>query len=222
MIALRPETTALLVIDLQNDFCAEDGFFARAGQAVGPCRAAIPTIARLTEACRSRGVRIVFTRTILDAGEDEPQRHRIRPERDHAVPRRGLCRPGSRGAEIVAELKPRAEDEVVDKRRYSAFYGTDLEQRLHALGIDTLIVSGVTTNACVDSTVRDAYFRGLDVVVVSDAVAAFEPHLHASTLENLGLLFGAVASSAEVLEGLGVDARGRGRNRRRDAGAPHG
>lgn len=202
MIALEAARTALIVVDMQNDFCSPQGFFGRAGHDVAPCRSPIPAIATLLAHCRTTGVRAVFTRTVLPAGESEPARHRIRPERDRAFPREGLCQPGSAGAEIVAELAPAPGEAVVDKRRYSAFYGTELEERLRAWGIDTLLICGVTTNACVDSTVRDAYFRGFDVVVAADAVAAYEPHLHAAALENLRLLFGAVETSQSIIDGL--------------------
>jgi ureidoacrylate peracid hydrolase len=199
---MDPSHTALLVIDMQNDFCHPKGAFASAGLDVSACAAVATVIARLLDRAREAGLTVVFTRTVHSPGSTEPDRHRIVPGRDHGVNRRALCLAGTWGAQLIDGLQPRPGDLIVDKRRYSAFYDTALEAQLRERGVGALLVTGVTTNACVDSTVRDAFFRGLDVIVVADAVAAFEPHLHASTLENLALLFGAVVPACDVLAGL--------------------
>lgn len=205
---LDPRRTALLVVDMQNDFCSSDGFFDRAGHDVGPCRAIVPVIASLADATRAAGALVVYTMTV----RTEPQRQRLRPKRhparaDDAAPATvGNDRylPGAWGTQIVDELSPLAADLVVEKPRQSGFFRTRLAESIAAHGIDTLAVTGVTTNCCVDTTVRDAFMRDLDVVVLADAVAAFgaERHLHSSTLENLALFFGVVATAADYRAAL--------------------
>lgn len=207
-LALDPVRTALVVVDMQNDFCSPGGFFDRAGHDIGPCRALLPRIAELADATRAAGASVAFTMTV----RTEPQKQRLRPKRhptasDGAPPATlGSDRylPGAWGTAIVDELAPFAGDLVVEKPRQSAFFRTTFADDLAARGIDTLAVAGVTTNCCVDTTVRDAFMRDLDVVVLSDAVAAFgaERHLHDSTLENLALFFGIVVGSDDYLAAL--------------------
>lgn len=195
---LDPASTAVLVIDMQVEFCSRDGFFAHAGLGASHCIDVVPAVRALLELARARGLTVVFTRTVNVPESVLPRQHRILPVRDRHEARTTVCLEGTPGVEIVDELRPLPSELVVDKRQYSAFYETPLEHQLRQRGIDTLVVAGVTTHACVDSTVRDAYFRGFDIVIASDAVAAFEPELHASTLRTLELLFGAVSPVDEI------------------------
>jgi ureidoacrylate peracid hydrolase len=207
-LSLDPARTALLVVDMQNDFCAPGGFFDGAGHDIGPCTALIPHLAQLAADVRAAGALVAYTMTV----RTEPQKQRLRPKRhpheaDGAAPAtRGSDRyaPGAWGTTIVDELTPTEADLVIEKPRQSGFYRTTLQEDLAHSGIDTLAIAGVTTNCCVDTTARDAFMRDLDVIVLSDAVAAFgqERHLHDSTLENLALFFGVVATSGELLAGL--------------------
>ncbi len=105
---------------------------------------------------------------------------------------------------MVDPLRPEPGDLLIEKRRYSAFFETDFDRQLRAREIDTLVVAGATTNVCVDSTVRDAYFRGYDVVVLEDCVASYEQDLHAATLRNVDLLFGMVVSAENLPAMLGA------------------
>jgi nicotinamidase-related amidase len=208
----RPELdvtrSALLVVDMQNDFCSPGGFFDSAGHDIAPCRRLVPHLASLTEAARAAGLLVVFTMTV----RTEPHRQRLRPSR-HPVAAdkaaegtRGNDRyePGAWGTQLTEPLAPTGADLVIEKPRQSAFYRTSLGDDLVARGIDAVAIAGVTTNCCDDTTARDAYMRDLDVVVLSDGVAAFgrERHLHDATLENLGLFFGVVATSEGLLAGL--------------------
>jgi nicotinamidase-related amidase len=207
-LALDPSRTALLVVDMQNDFCSPGGFFDGAGHDVAPCRALVPHLAGLAADVRAAGALVAFTMTV----RTEPQRQRLRPARhpleaEGAPPAtRGNDRyaPGAWGTTIADELVPGAGDLVIEKPRQSGFYRTTLADDLAARGVDTVAIAGVTTNCCVDTTARDAFMRDLDVVVLSDGVAAFgrERHLHDATLENLALFFGVVATSDELLAGL--------------------
>lgn len=207
-LALDPARTALLVVDMQNDFCSTGGFFDGAGHDIAPCRALVPHLARVAASVRAAGALVAFTMTV----RTDPQKQRLRPSRhpveaDGAAPAtRGNDRyaPGVWGTAIVDELTPTEADLVVEKPRQSGFYRTSLAEELAERGIDTVAIAGVTTNCCVDTTARDAFMRDLDVIVLSDAVAAFgqERHLHDATLENLALFFGVVATSGELLAAL--------------------
>jgi ureidoacrylate peracid hydrolase len=208
VIALDPARTALLVVDMQNDFCSPGGFFDTAGHDVTPCASLVAPLAKLVADVRATGARVVFTMTV----RTEPQRQRLRPSR-HPVATESVApgtlgndryAPGAWGTAIVDGLTPSTGDLVIEKPRQSGFYRTSLYDDLEAAGVDTVAIAGVTTNCCVDTTARDAFMRDLDVVVLSDGVAAFgrERHLHDATLENLALFFGVVATSDELLAGL--------------------
>jgi ureidoacrylate peracid hydrolase len=198
---LPSTTTCVVVVDMQNDFCAPDGFFASVGVDVSACLAIVPQIQRILAAARAAGLPILYTRMSNSPDAMLPLQHRILPGRDRMTARTAVCVTGTSGAEIVDELAPEDGDLIVDKSQYSAFFKTELEDLLSARGIDTVVVTGATTNVCVDSFVRDAYFRAIDVVVVGDAVASYESSIHDATLTNIDLLFGAV-SDTEYVEGL--------------------
>jgi biuret amidohydrolase len=204
---LVPETTALLCVDFQHDFCSGGGFFELAGHDIAPCAAAAERAAAVARFARDAGVLVVVTRTVR---VDEPQR-RLAPSR-HPSARVGAAPgtlgnarylPDAWGTQIVPELQ-RPGDLVVDKPRQSPFHRTDLEETLRSRGIDTVVVTGVTTNCCVDSTIRDASVRDFDVLVLADCVGAFaaERHLHDATLENAGRFFGVVATSDDLYAAL--------------------
>jgi ureidoacrylate peracid hydrolase len=148
-------------------------------------------------------VYVVFTRS---AREDAPKQF-IRPSRPFYRQPAETARPfarGSWGFELIDALRPGLSDLVLDKPRYSAFYETPLEVTLREKDVDTLLLAGTTTNCCVDSTMRDAYYRDFNVIVVSDCVAGFggEENLHEATLQNARLLFGAVAALKDVIPAI--------------------
>ncbi|PJJ65355.1 cysteine hydrolase family protein [Compostimonas suwonensis] len=192
---LPGESTAVLVIDMQNDFCAPEGFFAGVGADISPCIAVIPAVRRIVDTAHEVAVPVIYTRMSNTPETMLPQQHRIKPRRDRRAARTAVCVTGSWGAEIVDELAPAAEELVIDKHQYSAFFQTELETTLRDRGIDTLVVTGATTNACVDSTIRDAYFRGFDVVLVADAVGCYEQSIHDALVENTDILFGAATTA---------------------------
>lgn len=176
--SLVPAETALLIIDMQNAFCHPDGTLGASGVNVEACQAAVSRVIPVIEACRARGIPDIWTIQEHFARDVGRESHRITP---HTAKRgRVASVAGTWDAEIVAELKPYVtpESHVIRKHRFSAFYGTRLEVLLRMLGVNTLIVTGATTNACVDTTIREAYMRDLDVVVVQDAVGGLDPDLH--------------------------------------------
>jgi ureidoacrylate peracid hydrolase len=193
----RVEKSALLVIDMQNGFCHPDGAFAKLGLDVSMCNAAIQGCRELIDAAHDVGVPVVFTRYILrpdlkDAG------FLLHAQKPALIGTRSLTY-GAWDAEIVDELKPEPDDFVIDKTRYSAFYGTPLESILGTLSIRDLVVAGVTTNICVDSTVRDASYRDFASLIAGDATGELERDRHDITLRTLGFAFGWVVPRNQII-----------------------
>jgi nicotinamidase-related amidase len=199
--------TALLVIDMQRDFLAADGYAARAGLDVSNLQGAIAPIQTVLSAARRAGLFIVHTREgHLDDLSDCP---RPKLERSRAAgapigspgPLGRLLIRGERGHDFIDELRPMTGESVIDKPGYSAFHRTNLLMLLLSRSITNLLITGVTTEVCVHSTLREAVDRGFRCVTVSDACASTFPHLHAAALEMVrveGGVFGRVATSTEV------------------------
>ena len=207
-MSVESSATALIVIDMQRDFLDSRGYAAKAGLDVSLLRAAINPIAALLTAARSRGVLVVFTREanapdlsdvppcFADAGLRSGA-----PVGTEGPMGRFLVR-GEYGSDIVDELTPMPEEIVIDKPGFSAFEGTALSALLNARAIRTLVISGITTEVCVSSTLRSAVDRGFRCITVRDACASSYPHLHNAALEMIeveGGVFGRVAHSAEVI-----------------------
>lgn len=197
---LKPEDLAvatLLVIDMQNGFCADDGGLARAGVDISNQQAVVPRVAELVGLCRDADIPVVWTRTVHFPEDATRARKRIPSH----LGKRGLqlCAYGTPDAEIYGELKPliAEEDLIVDKHRSSAFYDTSLDTKLRMLGAEVLILCGVTSNFCVDTTARDAYARDYDLLLVSDCVAASYDDLHAAFIKNFEIYLGEAMTLAE-------------------------
>ena len=207
---LDPARTALLVIDFQNDFCHADGFFAGAGHDVSTCMAAAERTARLVEQVRPYGIPVFYSRSInpeQPAYKLPPLRFRAPRDSDafeKSVGGTNKFDPDSWGAKLVDELSPAPGETVIDKPRYNMFFRTQLEDELRSRGVDTVLISGATTNCCVESTARDAFMRGFAVLVLTDCVAAFgnEWDLHEASLKNLSLFFAVLATADEYVEDL--------------------
>jgi ureidoacrylate peracid hydrolase len=192
---LAPSHTALLVVDMQNDFCARGGYVETVlGKDASPCRAVIAPIAALVERARAARVAVLWIRA--DYHPDKVPAHLALKahERGNSLP---FCHAGTWGAEFF-ELRPGTGEPVIDKHCFSAFIGTGLEQRLRGDGVRTVVLAGVQTNACIDSSMRDAASFGFHVVVAADCVASHTPELHEATLKNAAFLFGDVVPSAEI------------------------
>jgi nicotinamidase-related amidase len=176
--------TALLTIDLQNDFLHPEGAYGRAKQGAAAIAALPDRIAPLVAALRARGGTYVSAQfTLVPGAGGEPL---IAPHLKALRPflARGDFEPGSFGHSLVDCLHP--ADFVVEKVAYSAFYQTRLEYILRAVGIDQLIVGGIVSNGGVASTLRDAHLRGIDTVMLTDGCAAFRQDVHDATLLSLG------------------------------------
>jgi ureidoacrylate peracid hydrolase len=195
---LGKDRTALLVIDMQNGFCHPEGSFANLGLDVSMCNAAIAPISTLVEKAHDAGVPVIFTRYMYRA--DYRDSGVLVQDLLPALAEAKSLAAGTWDAELVDELVPTDADFVLDKNRYSAFYGTGLEPILTSLGVHSLVISGVTTNMCVETTARDASQRDYRVFVVSDATGELEKSRHDMALNTLGFGFGWVVESEDVLD----------------------
>ena len=190
---------ALIVIDMQNGFVDENGFIARIGLDRSAGVAAIEPAKRLLEAARAASIPVVFTRYSLNPDYSDAG---LLLELYPGIREAGGMVRGTRGADVIDDLAPREGELTIDKTRYSAFFRTDLEAHLRDLGVDQLIICGVTTNVCVEATGRDAFARDIRVIVVSDATGAHSPELHEAALASIAYGMGEVATVAEVRAAL--------------------
>lgn len=201
-------STALIVIDMQRDFCAPGGYADQAGLEIDRLRAPIPAIARLLDSARSLGLLVVHTREghrpdLTDLHESKRRRaeHAGAPIGARGPLGRLLVR-GEYGHDLIDELRPLANEPVIDKPGYSAFAYTDLDLLLRRRGIGHLVLCGVTTEVCVSSTLRAAVELGYACTLVGDACGSPSAGLHAAALamvEVEGGLFGRVLDSRSVL-----------------------
>ncbi len=194
---IAPARTALLLVDMQVDFAAPDGAMGKAGMDLSRAAAAIRHAEQLADAARAAGVPCLFVRLITRAS-DETDLLREWKQRRGSETDAPLCREGTRGAEFVA-AQPRHGELVVSKYRYSIFHGTGLDAALKAKNIDTLVVSGLTTECCVQSSVWAAFERPLHVFIAADACAAYEDGLHRGALEAMALSGANLAAAADFI-----------------------
>ena len=192
---LDPQRTALLTIDLQNDFLHPEGAYGRADQGAASITALPERIAPLRDALRAQGGTYVSAQFTLVPGPGgtpliAPHLKQLRP---FLGP--GDFAPGGFGHALVDALQP--ADYTVEKVAYSAFYQTRLEYILRAIGVDMLLIGGIVTNGGVASTLRDAHLRNIDTVLLTDGCAAFRPEVHDATLLSLSSL-GAQMTCAEA------------------------
>ncbi len=193
------DAPALLVVDLQNDFCGEDGYLSKArAQGGGPAvrqddnvRVA-DNIGVLANAAREAGMPVVWIRSIYDFKYLLPAHIEKRGGKE------GLCMEGSWGADFF-RLRPAPADLIVDKHTFSGFHGTDLHAQLQSRGVRTLVVTGVATNVCVDSTLREGFFLGYHVILAEDGVTSANKTGHEGTLSTVRVNFGTVLPSTELL-----------------------
>jgi len=204
---LAPRETALLVIDMQHDYCSPSGHLARNGRDISAIEAIIPQVAGLIAAARQAGVLVLYTRqTTLPGGASVGAARRR--YRDLAKPGLGSDYPlsGTPGHAIIAELAPSDADVVVDKFRSSGFFQTPLDLVLRAQGRKTTVICGAVTEGCIESTVRDAANYDYLPVIASDAVASTDAALHAAAMTVMRGRYDCVPSSDIMTAWLGNDA----------------
>lgn len=192
-----PQSSLLMVVDVQNDFCHPDGSMAQAGQDLSMVGEIMPHLSELLKEARRVKLPVIFTQATHSVWTDsEAWRSRLHGI-DLDMPRH--CREGSWGVELY-QVAPGETERVLVKRRFSAFYGTDLDVMLRARGIKTLIMTGVATNICVETTARDGFMRDYNIIFLSDCSAAYDRGEHQATLVNMAKYFGMVATSREVID----------------------
>ena len=182
---------ALLIVDMQNDFIHSKN----SPVYVPPAKKIIPKIVKLLTACRKKKIPVIYTVTFHKKDRSD---WAILDKKHNRV----YCIENTLGAETIPEINPQKKEYIVKKRRYSAFFKTGLERLLKRLKVKRLIVCGVTTSCCVSSTVRDAYFRDYEVIVVSDAVSATYRDLHRAALKYFRENIGLVLKTNEVIRHL--------------------
>ena len=206
--------TALIVVDMQNAFASAGGMFDLVGEDVSAARGVIQTIKKLTHAAHEAGVKVIYLAMTYapdlsdSGGPDSPNWYKefglAAMNRNPEYKGKFLIR-GSWDADIVDELKPALGDIVIQKSRYSGFRGTNLDVVLKTLNAKYLIFTGIATNVCVESTLRDGYFLDYWPILVADAANnAGPPITQEATLWNVEALFGWVAASQDVLSALTV------------------
>ncbi|SEM45247.1 Nicotinamidase-related amidase [Gemmobacter aquatilis] len=205
-----PASTALIVIDMQRDFVEPGGFGAALGNDVTLLQAIIPTVAALIAGARAAGVPVIHTREChLPDLSDCPPAKRLRGAPALRIgdpgPMGRILIAGEPGAEIVPELAALPGEVVIDKPGKGAFYATPLSEILAGLGTKTLIFAGVTTEVCVQTTMREANDRGFDCLLAEDATESYFPAFKAAALEMIraqGAIVGWTARTAEIVEAL--------------------
>jgi ureidoacrylate peracid hydrolase len=196
---------ALMVIDVQNGFVSKGGSYDILGMDVSHYREVIPRIRDLIIMCRDARIPVFYTQAVREASGIDllTKTHKILPKsREERIKKRPICIRGTWDADIVDDIKPQENDHVVIKRRDSAFHDTETGVWLRSIGADTLIFCGVDTSICVETSLREAFNIGYDVILVSDATASSNRKHYESTLENVRDYYGMVMESRELLEYL--------------------
>ena len=218
-ITIDTVSTAVIVVDMQNDFGSQGGMFERSGIDISGIQKAVAPTARVLDSARKAGIRVFYLKMayrpdLSDLGEPDSVnrvRHLALGVGQHVTapdgaPSRVLVR-DTWNTDIVDELKPHSDDVVLYKTRFSGFYKTDLDERLRALGVKHLMITGCTTSICVESTVRDAMFRDYLCVLLADCMSepignALTRSNHDASLLSTEVLLGWVSDSNQLLKSL--------------------
>ena len=219
-----PGHTAVVVVDVQNDFCAPGGMMDNEGFDLGSVQEMTTRLPNFLDAARREGALVVFVRNVYssegntylsDVWLEQASRRRGKSYTEYAV-----CAEGSWQGDFFGSVRPLRGEPVITKHRFSAFHNTDLDTVLRAHGIRTIVFAGVATNVCVETTAREAFVRDYYVVLLDDGTACYSHAEHAATLSVIDRFFGQVATIADVKsawrETRDVDGQPRGRARSRN------
>jgi ureidoacrylate peracid hydrolase len=198
---VRPEHCALLLVDLQNDFCADGGAMHREGRDLTLVREMMPALERFVGEARAAGVKCVWIKNVYNTATywylSEVWLEQARRRRNGAYVQYPVCEPDAWNGDFYS-IRPAGDEPVVVKHRYGAFEATDLDLVLRSNGIRTVIMAGVATNVCVETTARQAFLRDYYVVFTRDGTATFTRGEHEATLRTIDQFFGQVAGLDEV------------------------
>src|ERR671933_364160 len=195
-------TLALLVIDMQNGFAAKGGSYDDLGIEISIYRQVIDKVRYLVNTCRRLKIPIFYTQAVREpSGIDLlTKTHKMLPKsREERIKKKPICIRGTWDARIIDEIKPTNSDLMVIKRRDSAFQDTEIEVWLKSIKVDTLVFCGIDTAVSVESSLRDGFNRGYDVILISDATASINKMRYESTLENVKEYYGLVMDSKEFI-----------------------
>jgi nicotinamidase-related amidase len=204
--------SALLIVDMQKDFCAAGFGAERLGRDISAARAVIPRIQVLRESARSAGVLVVHVAFCTLPGHASDSGPWLAQRRRSTASGDSLCIAGTPGFDFIDELTPADGELVVEKHRYSAFTGTSLDMKLRANRIESLVITGVSTNACVESTARAGCELDYYICVPPDAVGSWDRRLHETTLQNIDHRFGVTLPTADITSIWAHPSNPRGMN----------
>jgi len=202
---------ALLVVDVQNGFMSKGGSYDLLGMKVLNYQQIIPKLKELISICKKFNVPIFYTQAVRESSGIDllTKTHRILPKsREERIKKRPICVRGTWDAKIVDEVKPTNKDHVVIKRRDSAFQDTETEVWLNSLKVNTLIFCGIDTSICVETSLRDGFNKGYDVILISDATASANIRHYKTTIEHVKEYYGLVMKVKEIKEVLEAKKNG--------------
>ena len=193
---LKPDHCALLIVDMQNDFCHKDGFFGLQGADLSLVEEMRPKLLRLMKAAEKVGVKKYF----IQVFGDESYLKQPMIERKLRIGRsREVAQKGTWGAQAFANIVPSSDDVTISKYAFSSFIDTPLEKLLRESKVRTIIVTGIMTECCVGATARHGFMLGFYTIVPEDCVASYDKEAHNATISNIDKFFGRVVSSDEIL-----------------------
>lgn len=198
-LSFKKHNSALLIIDMQNAFIRKEGSLSKMGLDTSRTSIVIEPIKKLKKEFKAQNQPVIYIQ------------HTHRADRTDAgliakvfppIMDLGHCIEGTWDGEIIEELKPEEDDYIVKKHRFSAFYNTQLEDVLRGLGVETLVITGIATNVCVESTVRDAFYRDYNVFVPREATASYTAEQEQGSFGNFEFAFARVVSVEDMLDKL--------------------
>jgi len=201
---VSPPHTALIVIDMQNDFCAAGGMMDLEGADLGTVQAMAERLPGVLDAARAAGVLVVFIRNVYSTERNaylsDVWLEQMLRRRGESYTVREVCAAESWQGDFYGGIGPVPGEPIVTKHRYGAFHNTDLDTILRVHGIRTVVLTGVATNACVETTAREAFVRDYYVVFTADGTACYSDEAHEATLRTIDKYFGIVVSVDDVVE----------------------
>jgi ureidoacrylate peracid hydrolase len=199
---VEPGHTALVVVDVQNDFCAPGGMMDKEANDLSAVQEMATVLPELLEVARRAGVLVVFVRNVYSTAANDYLSdvwlEQAARRRAGSYTIRPVCSADSWEGDFYGDVRPLPHEPIITKHRFSAFHNTDLETVLRAHAIRTVVLAGVATNVCVETTAREAFVRDYYVVFLSDGTATYNEAAHEATLSVIDQFFGEVATVSEV------------------------